>query len=175
MRVAFPADPLSFSEVGRIYRRPQTDILALRHGHFRTILFPRSMASTPSNPNLFVAAYPYADDVLDLPVSDLDAASRFYCRNFGMSEARREGNPERVILERDGVEIGFSQNGRDPNQEGAAFHVTNLSRARQELEPLDLKLSPDQEDERDGERYRAFFATAPDGLCYYFYQVVGEA
>lgn len=175
MRVAFRFLPLSFSEVGRIYRHPQNDFLALRHGHFRTIHFPRSMASTPSKPNLFVAAYPYANDVLDLPVSDLDAASRFYSRHFRMTEARRTSNPERVILKRDGVEIGFSQNGRDPNQEGAAIHVTDLSRARTELEALELKLSPDQQDERDGERYRAFFATAPDGLCYYFYQVVGEA
>ena len=78
-----------------------------------------------------------------------------------------------VILERDGVRIGFAVNGGDPANEGAAIRVTDIRRARDELEANGVKTANWRVDERDGERYQVFFVVAPDGLCYYFHQAIG--
>ena len=78
-----------------------------------------------------------------------------------------------VILERDGVRIGFAVNGGDPANEGAAIRVTDIRRARDELEANGVKTANWRVDERDGERYQVFFVVAPDGLCYYFHQPIG--
>jgi len=69
----------------------------------------------------FKKAFPYRQDVLALPVTDLDAASRWYCAHFGMVEVERREQPApTVILERDGTRIGFAVNGGDASQDGAA-------------------------------------------------------
>lgn len=66
------------------------------------------MSSTPQ----FKAAYPYQDNVLALPVSDLDAAAQWYSNHFGMREVERVLQPvPTVILERDGTRIGFAISG----------------------------------------------------------------
>ena len=39
----------------------------------------------PDSPK-FIAAYPYQNDVLALPVTDVDAAARWYSEHFGMTE-----------------------------------------------------------------------------------------
>ena len=58
---------------------------------------------------LFAAAYPFADDVLALPVTDLDETVAWYGRCFGLSEVGRQDEPvPTVIMERDGVRIGFA-------------------------------------------------------------------
>ena len=50
----------------------------------------------------FKKAFPYQKDVLALPVTDLDAASKWYGEHFGMSEVERLDQPvPTVILERD--------------------------------------------------------------------------
>lgn len=67
---------------------------------------------------LFAAAFPFAKDVLDLPVSDLDRAAVYYGKGFGLTEIERRESPPAVIMERDGVRIGFGVNGRDATQEG---------------------------------------------------------
>jgi len=127
-----------------------------------------------TQPPLFEAAYPYAEDVLALPVKDLDAASRWYAHAFGMTEVERRQEPEpTVVLERDGTRIGFAINGRDPGQEGAAILVTDIARARSELEATGTGTANWRVDERDGERYQVFFVVAPDGLCFYFHQKLG--
>ena len=123
-------------------------------------------------PPLYEAAYPYADDALDLPVSDLDAAALFYGRAFGMKELERSA--ERVILARDQVRLGFCINGRDPEQEGAAIQVSDIHRAREELEERGIAIGNWRIDERDGQRLQVFFVVAPDGLCYYFHQQLEE-
>ena len=65
----------------------------------------------------FKKAYPYQKDVLALPVTDLDSASRWYCEHFGMVEVERLSQPvPTVILERDGTRLGFAINGGDPAQ-----------------------------------------------------------
>ena len=121
-----------------------------------------------SNP-AFQSASPYKDDVLALPVTDLDAASDWYSKHIGMSEVERRDAPNpAVILERDGVKIGFAINGGDPSQEGAAIRVVNIDSVKAQLESNGIAIANTRVDEHDGERFNVFFVVAPDGLCYYF-------
>jgi catechol 2,3-dioxygenase-like lactoylglutathione lyase family enzyme len=122
---------------------------------------------------LFEKAFPYGNDVLALPVTDLDAAARWYAQHFGMVEVARRPEPHpTVIMERDGVRIGFSVNGGDSSQEGAAILVNDIHAARAELETKGLSIGNWRIDERDGKRLQVFFVVAPDGLCYYFHQPI---
>jgi catechol 2,3-dioxygenase-like lactoylglutathione lyase family enzyme len=119
----------------------------------------------------FEAAFPYQKDVLALPVADLDAASRWYCDKFGMVEVERRQEPSpAVILERNGTRIGFSRNGGDASQDGAAILVTGIGDMKNELEAKGVKIGNWRVDERDGRRFQVFFVVAPDGLCYYFHE-----
>ena len=122
---------------------------------------------------LFEKAFPYGDDVLALPVSDLDSAAKWYAEHFALVEVERklEPNPT-VIMERDGVRIGFSVNGGDSSQEGAAILVSDIHAARAELESKGVKIGNWRVDERDGKKLQVFFVMAPDGLCYYFHQPI---
>ena len=122
---------------------------------------------------LFEKAFPYGDDVLALPVTDLDAAARWYAQHFGMVEVERGSEPHpTVIMERDGVRIGFSVNGGDSSQEGAAILVSDIHAARAELETKGVSIGNWRIDEQDGRRLQVFFVVAPDGLCYYFHQPI---
>ena len=124
----------------------------------------------------FKAAYPYQDDALALPVTDLDTASQWYCEHFGMAEVERLEQPvPSVILERDGTRIGFAINGGDPEQDGAAVLVENVHRIREEFEAKGVKIDNWRVDERDGKKLQVFFVVAPDGLCYYFHEPIDEA
>ena len=124
---------------------------------------------------LFEAAFPYADDILALPVKDTDQASKWYRNAFGLVEVERSDAPvSTVILERDGVRIGFAVNGRDPGNEGAAILVTDIYRARQELEDKGIEIGNWRVDENDGQNFQVFFVIAPDGLCFYFHQPISE-
>lgn len=117
----------------------------------------------------FQSASPYKDDVLALPVTDLDAASEWYCKHFGMTEIERRDAPNpAVILERDNVRIGFATNGGDPSQEGAAIRVNDINGIKSQLESNGIDIANTRVDERDGEKFVVFFVVAPDGLCYYF-------
>jgi catechol 2,3-dioxygenase-like lactoylglutathione lyase family enzyme len=122
---------------------------------------------------LFKAAFPYQKDVLALPVVDLDVASRWYAKAFGLTEVERRAQPHPcVILERDGVQIGFAVNGGDAAQDGAAILVADIHRAKQELEANGVQIGNWRVDTRDGQRFQVFFVVAPDGLCYYFHQPI---
>jgi catechol 2,3-dioxygenase-like lactoylglutathione lyase family enzyme len=130
------------------------------------------MASEPR----FIAAYPFQDDVLSLPVADLDGTSVWYTTHFGMTEVERTDQPvSRVILERDDARIGFAVNGGDASQDGAAILVTNIQRVRDELESRGVAVANWRVDERDGQQLQVFFVVAPDGLCYYFHEPLTEA
>ncbi len=119
----------------------------------------------------FRSASPYQEDVLALPVADLDVASRWYEAHFGMVEIeRREAPKPAVVMERQGVQIGFSINGRDPSQDGAAVRVEGIRQLRDEFESKGVSIANWRVDERDGEKLQVFFVVAPDGLCYYFYE-----
>src|SRR5262245_19784968 len=128
-----------------------------------------------SDSRLFKDASPYQEDVLALPVVDLDAAARWYSNAFGLREVERRDQPHPVvILERDGVRIGFALTGGDASQDGAAIRVSDIQRAREQIEAAGLDVGNARIEEQDGERRSVFFVVAPDGLCFYFYQPVSE-
>lgn len=124
------------------------------------------------NEELFSGAFPFRDDVLRLPVEDLDRAVRYYSGAFGLVEVERGGEPPFVLMERNGVRIGFSVNGGDASQDGAAVLVTDIDRAREEIAANGVEVGEIRVDERDGKKLRVFFVVAPDGLCFYFHQPV---
>lgn len=120
---------------------------------------------------LFKAAYPFQDDVLALPVKDIDVAAEWYAKAFGLREVERTNEPVAgVVMERDGVRIGFAINGGDASNDGAAILVVDAERARDELEANGVETGNWRIDERDGKRFQVFFVVAPDELCYYFQQ-----
>ena len=122
---------------------------------------------------LFKAAYPYQEDILALPVTNLDAASKYYVNAFGMREIERKKVPHPcVILERDGVQIGFAINGGDAANDGAAILVSDIAAARDMLEANGVAWANWRIDESDGKKLQVFFVVAPDGLCYYFHQPI---
>ena len=122
---------------------------------------------------LFKAARPYQDDVLALPVEDLDQASQWYAKALGLTEVERRDDPvPTVIMQRDGVRIGFAVNGGDASNDGAAILVSDIERARGELEASDLSVGESRIDDHNGQKMSVFFLIAPDGLCFYFHQPV---
>jgi catechol 2,3-dioxygenase-like lactoylglutathione lyase family enzyme len=122
---------------------------------------------------IFEKAFPYGDDILALPVADLESAAKWYAQHFAMVEIERtQAPPPTIIMERDGVRIGFSVNGRDSSQDGAAILVSDIHAARAELESHGVNVGNWRVDERDGTRLQVFFVVAPDGLCYYFHQPI---
>ena len=127
------------------------------------------MSNTPA----FASASPYQNDVLALPVTDLDAASQWYCKHFGMTEIERRDAPvPTVILERDGTRLGFAINGGDASQDGAAIGVTEIRQIKDQLEANGVTIANWRIDERDGKKLQVFFVVAPDGLCFYFYEPI---
>lgn len=124
---------------------------------------------------VFEKAFPYGADVLALPVVDIDAARSWYAEHFAMVEVERRTEPQpTVIMERDGARMGFSVNGGDSSQEGAAILVSDIHAARTELESKGVKTGNWRVDERDGKKLQVFFVAAPDGLCYYFHQPIED-
>jgi catechol 2,3-dioxygenase-like lactoylglutathione lyase family enzyme len=126
-----------------------------------------------ANTQEFKAAFPYQQDVLALPVKDLDVAAKWYSKHFGMAEVERQVDPvPAVILERDGTRIGFAINGGDASQDGAAILVSNIQGIKEELSSRGVEIGMWRVDERDGQRFQVFFVVAPDGLCYYFHEPI---
>ena len=124
---------------------------------------------------LFEAAFPFQDDVLALPVQDIDVAAEWYAKAFGLREVERPAAAvATVVMERDGVRIGFAVNGGDASNDGAAILVADAARARDELEANGVEIGNWRIDERDGKRYQVFFVVAPDALCYYFHQELAD-
>jgi catechol 2,3-dioxygenase-like lactoylglutathione lyase family enzyme len=126
----------------------------------------------PDSPK-FIAAYPYQNDVLALPVADVDAAARWYSEHFGMTEVERRHDPvPTVILERDGTRIGFAVTGGDPEQDGAAILVSGIAGMKADFEARGVDPGNWRVDERKGKQFQVFFVVAPDGLCYYFHEPI---
>ncbi len=124
---------------------------------------------------LFAAAFPFQQDVLSLPVTDLDEAVAWYTRHFGLAEVSRESQPvPRVIMARDEARIGFAINGEDATQDGAAILVNDIQGVRDDLEARGVEVGDSRIDERDGKKLDVFFVVAPDGLCYYFHQPIED-
>ena len=122
---------------------------------------------------LFRAAYPFVEDVLALPVKDLDTTVAWYGKTFGLTEVERKTDPNpTVIMSRDGVQIGFAINGGVAEEEGAAILVSDIHQVREEVEANGANTANWRIDERDGEKLQVFFVVAPDGLCFYFHQPI---
>ena len=120
-------------------------------------------------------ASPYQVDVLALPVVDLDAAAQWYTNAFGMCEVERRDEPHQaVILERDGVRLGFALTGGDASQDGAAIEVSDIHRAKEQITGAGLDVGNERIEDHDGEKRQVFFVVAPDGLCFYFYEPMPE-
>jgi catechol 2,3-dioxygenase-like lactoylglutathione lyase family enzyme len=119
----------------------------------------------------FMGAFPYQDNVLALPVADIDVAAKWYRECFGMIEVERRKEPKpTVVLQRDGICLGFCVNGADASQDGAAILVSDIPDVRSELEAKGVRIANWRVDERDGRKFQVFFVVAPDGLCYYFHE-----
>jgi predicted enzyme related to lactoylglutathione lyase len=120
-------------------------------------------------PSRFKHASPYADDEMNLPVRELDAAIPFYETVMGFRVTdRADSPPRRAILSRDSVRIGLCENGGDPAQEGCFFEVDDVEAAFDELKSRGLtNQKPDFKLERHADiLWKVFFVLAPDGLCY---------
>jgi len=116
---------------------------------------------------IFKRAAPYADDALNLPVENVDAAIPYYESTFGFRVVSRQDEPHKsVILARDNIQIGLAENGGDPTQEGCFFEVDNVEAAFAEITSQPPGASSFRLDRFDKVSYRVFFAVAPDGLCY---------
>ncbi len=127
-----------------------------------------------SGSTYFEAAYPFIEDVMTLPVKDLDETVAWYSNAFGLAEAARNSEPvPQVIMARDDAKIGFVVNGKDPTVDGAAILVRDIASVRDELESNGVETVNWRVDERDGQQLQVFFVVAPDGLCYYFHEPIG--
>ena len=116
---------------------------------------------------VFKSAAPYADDAMNLPVRDVDAAVPYYEKTFGFRVVSRQDSPHKsVILARDSVQIGLAENGGDPTQEGCFFEVDNVAAAFEEIKGKSPSESDFRLDKFGNASYRVFFEVAPDGLCY---------
>jgi len=87
-------------------------------------------------------------------------------------ERRDEPHPA-VILERDGVRIGFALTGGDASQDGAAIEVSDIQRAKDQIKAAGLEVADERIEDHNGEKRSVFFVVAPDGLCFYFYETAG--
>ena len=75
---------------------------------------------------VFKSAWPYAEDAMNLPVENLEAAIPFYETVMGFRVVSRKAAPSKsAVLARDDIQIGLAENGGDPTQEGCFFEVDN--------------------------------------------------
>jgi catechol 2,3-dioxygenase-like lactoylglutathione lyase family enzyme len=118
---------------------------------------------------VFKTAWPYADDAMNLPVENVEAAIPFYERIMGFQLVTRNDSPwKSAVLARDGIQIGLAENGGDPTQEGCFFEVDNAEAAFAELKSNGLEKGDAgfRIDQHGDTSFKVFFVVAPDGLCY---------
>jgi catechol 2,3-dioxygenase-like lactoylglutathione lyase family enzyme len=118
---------------------------------------------------VFRSASPYANDVMNLPVQDVDTAISYYEQIFGFRVVSRQDAPQKsVILARDSIQIGLAENGGDPTQEGCFFEVDSVEAAFAELRSNGLEKNEAgfRIDQYGDTSWKVFFVVAPDGLCY---------
>ena len=118
---------------------------------------------------LFMTASPYADDAMNLPVQNVDAAIPYYEKVFSFRVVSRQDAPHKsVILGRDSIQIGLAENGGDPTQEGCFFEVDDVETTFAELKSngLEKEEAGFRIDRYGDTSWKVFFVVAPDGLCY---------
>lgn len=114
-------------------------------------------------------AWPYQQNIMNLPVNDLDAALPFYEQTMGFRlVSRTDTPPESATIARNTVQVGLVENGGDPTQDGCFFEVDSVADAFAELQANGLaKDHPDFNWQQHGDvMWKVFFVVAPDGLCY---------
>ena len=115
----------------------------------------------------FKRAVPYADDAMNLPVADVDAAIPFYEETLGFQVVSRSDSPfKSVVLKRDDIQIGLAENGGDPTQEGCFFEVEDIESAFAEIKGKSPAAGDIEINKHGNSSQRVFFVVAPDGLCY---------
>lgn len=118
-------------------------------------------------------AWPYQQDAMNLPVGNLETALPFYETTMGFRLVSRSDAPHpSATMVRDTIQIGLSENGGDPTQDGCFFEVDDVEAAFAELKANGLKKElPDFGVQQHGDvRWKVFFVVAPDGLCYCYGQ-----
>ncbi len=126
----------------------------------------------------FLNAWGYQGDNMNLPVANVESAISFYERTMSFVVESLYGDPPFAVLERDGIRIGLTENGGDPEQDGCAFQVDDVEAALNEFrsnglqkELSDLKI----ENRDDGSSWKEFYIVAPDGLCYWIGERLGKS
>lgn len=117
----------------------------------------------------YKAAAPYAEDKMNLPVSNVEEAIPFYETIMGFKVVSRSESPVKsAVLGRDDIQIGLAENGGDSSQEGCFFEVDNAEAAFKELKTngLNKEDAGFRIDKHGATSYKVFFVVAPDGLCY---------
>jgi catechol 2,3-dioxygenase-like lactoylglutathione lyase family enzyme len=117
----------------------------------------------------YLRAVPYADDAMNLPVANVEAAIPYYETLMGFKVISRSDTPcKSAVLARDRIQIGLAENGGDPTQEGCFFEVDDVEATFAELRSngFDKKEPGYRIDKHGDTSYRVFFVVAPDGLCY---------
>ena len=119
-----------------------------------------------------LSAFGYQGDTMNLPVADVAAAVPFYVERMGFSVVEQTQEPvKKAVLERDGIQFAIAENGGDPEQDGCAFHTDDIEALRDEFTANGYNVGQIKPENRnDGSKFKAFFAVAPDGLCYWFGQ-----
>ncbi len=117
----------------------------------------------------YKTAAPYAEDKMNLPVSNVEEAIPFYETIMGFKVVSRSESPVKsAVLGRDDIQIGLAENGGDSSQEGCFFEVDNAEAAFAELRTngLNKEDAGFRIDKYGATSYKVFFVVAPDGLCY---------
>jgi len=117
----------------------------------------------------YKTAAPYAEDKMNLPVSNVEDAIPFYETIMGFKVVSRSESPVKsAVLGRDDIQIGLAENGGDSSQEGCFFEVDNAEAAFAELKTngLNKEDAGFRIDTHGATSYKVFFVVAPDGLCY---------
>jgi len=118
----------------------------------------------------FKTASGYQGDNMNLPVANLDESIPFYENTMGFKVTSRSETPHRsAVLSRDGIQIGLTENGGDPTQDGCAFEVNSVELAAAELKAngLQKELSEFSNEKHGNKSWKVFYVVAPDGLCYW--------
>jgi lactoylglutathione lyase len=118
---------------------------------------------------IFKSAWAYQKDEMNLPIPNLEEALPFYEQIMGFQvRSKSISGLKSAVLIRDSIQIGLSENGADPSQDGCFFEVDDVEAAFTELKSNGLnKENPDYKLENHGATsWRVFFIIAPDGLCY---------
>ena len=118
---------------------------------------------------IFKNAWPYQKDKMNLPVENVEKSIPFYKSMMGFQVLSQNNLPYKsVLLSRDEIQIGLSENGGDSSQDGCFFEVDNIEIALAELNSNGLKkeVSELRIDKHGDTSWKVFFIIAPDGLCY---------